>query len=221
MDEYVCLTELAIRLYNIKEVCFSGSRQAIDATICLNFRFPINSCSVCYLTNYFYIQHTQFILVKLLKIVTAKGGCWINLITFEALSPRGDATVFKTTITQFFLKYKKIEIKSVELKSSQSGHNGEKSKQDPPLDIAQQPVIKTFPAVYFCIPFSYASGILFPLCALVLVILILFIYIEFPHCRTLWKIWPLFSPSMLLSIMTWTRSVSYLFIFLLINILKY
>ncbi|XP_063942173.1 uncharacterized protein LOC135149931 [Daucus carota subsp. sativus] len=55
-------------------------------------------------------------------------------------------TVFKTTITQFFRKYRKIEIKPVKLKSSQSGHNGEKSKQDPPLDIAQQPVIKTFPA---------------------------------------------------------------------------
>nr|XP_017241233.1 PREDICTED: uncharacterized protein LOC108213949 isoform X2 [Daucus carota subsp. sativus] len=109
MDEYVCLTELAIRLYNIKE-------------------------------------HTQFSQVKLLKIVAAQGGYWVNLITFEALSPLGDATVFKTTITQFFRQYQKIEIKPVELKCSQSGHNGENSKQDPPLDIAQQPVIKTFPA---------------------------------------------------------------------------
>ncbi|WOG85728.1 hypothetical protein DCAR_0104920 [Daucus carota subsp. sativus] len=109
MDEYVCLTELAIHLYNIKE-------------------------------------HTQFSQVKLLKIVTEQGGYWVNHITFEALSPLGDATVFKTTITEIFRQYRKIEIKPVKLKCSQSHDNGEKSKQDPPLDIAQQPVIKTFPA---------------------------------------------------------------------------
>ena len=106
------------------------------------------------------IQHTQFSQVKLLKIVTEQGGYWVNHITFEALSPLGDATVFKTTITEIFRQYRKIEIKPVKLKCSQSHDNGEKSKQDPPLDIAQQPVIKTFPAVCFHIPISHAFAIL-------------------------------------------------------------
>ncbi|KAL6511050.1 hypothetical protein OROGR_022174 [Orobanche gracilis] len=87
---------------------------------------------------YNFKERTNFGQVKVLKVVRALSGAVDYRITFEAFLPPGVALVFVAKITQFFDKYRTIEIESVKIKRSDSKRNGKKSQKDLPPNIPQQ-----------------------------------------------------------------------------------
>ncbi|KAL8106755.1 uncharacterized protein LOC141672055 [Apium graveolens] len=140
-DRQCRITKEGKRVYSI---CGMSTRKYYDSS---NPRYRIpsfrldNIVSLTELAIRFYNikEHTNFGLVKVLRVVRSLSGAVGFRITFEASSPSGVLSVFVAKVLQRYDEYQTIKIESVKMKRSDSNNNHKKrSPEDLPPNIPQQ-----------------------------------------------------------------------------------